>query len=35
MSADSFNVFYNNAVNECLKIVPMDKEDLAAQVAQF
>lgn len=35
MSQDDFNLFYNNAVDECLKLIPMDKEDLAREIALF
>ncbi len=35
MDEDSFSEFYNRAVDVCLKLVPIDKEDLAYQIAKF
>ena len=35
MDEDMFSQFYDRAVNVCLKLVPMDREDLAIQIARF
>jgi len=35
MDEDSFGEFYNKAVDVCLKLVPMNNEELATQIAQF
>jgi len=35
MDEDSFGEFYNRAVNVCMKLVPINKDDLATQIAMF
>jgi len=35
MSEDEFGQFFSRAVNVCLKLVPMDREDLAEEIARF
>lgn len=35
MDEDSFGEFYNRAVDVCLKLVPINNEELSLQIAQF
>jgi uncharacterized SAM-dependent methyltransferase len=35
MDQDQFTEFYNKAVNVCLALVPMSRDDLANQIARF
>ena len=35
MDNEAFDRFYSSAVDECLKLVPLEKETLAQQIAQF
>ena len=34
MDNTEFDIFYNKAVDVCLQMVPMDKEDLATEIAE-
>ena len=33
MSQDEFGLFYSNAIDACLSIIPLEKEELANQIA--
>ena len=35
MREDEFNFFYNSAVDICMKLVPIDRDDLAEQISKF